>query len=231
MEQRSTVPGWARDSGGPSQKQRDYIMGLIDKKEMTAEQRQWVLDNIDTMSPGREGQASRVIGRLLKLPDKPRTHHAHTGQPEGDTFVPAGRYAVENEDDELRFYLVWRPKDNENFVCLYVLHGPDQTRIKGKAIWTILRKIVEAGIEEAAIRFGREIGSCSQCGRRLTNRISRELGIGPVCGGRMFGDEFGEKVSTARQAIIDRGENPDEDIDDDPINYLSQEELGYPEQP
>lgn len=33
----------------------------------------------------------------------------------------------------------------------------------------------------AAIRYGKETGSCSCCGRDLTNAQSIELGIGPIC--------------------------------------------------
>lgn len=33
----------------------------------------------------------------------------------------------------------------------------------------------------AAVRYGRETGSCSCCGRDLTNKQSIELGIGPIC--------------------------------------------------
>jgi hypothetical protein len=33
----------------------------------------------------------------------------------------------------------------------------------------------------AAIRYGRETGSCSCCGRDLTNKESIRLGIGPIC--------------------------------------------------
>lgn len=33
----------------------------------------------------------------------------------------------------------------------------------------------------AAIRYGKETGSCSCCGRDLTNKQSIELGIGPIC--------------------------------------------------
>jgi len=31
----------------------------------------------------------------------------------------------------------------------------------------------------AAIAYGRETGSC--CGRELTNKVSIDLGIGPIC--------------------------------------------------
>lgn len=33
----------------------------------------------------------------------------------------------------------------------------------------------------AAIRYGRETGSCSCCGKELTNKESIHLGIGPIC--------------------------------------------------
>ena len=65
----------------------------------------------------------------------------------------------------------------------------------------------------AAIRFGMEIGACSNCGRRLTNTISRELGIGPVCGGRLFGDTFKAEVKSKRAEIIARGDDPDAEVE------------------
>ena len=129
--------------------------------------------------------------------------------------IPAGRYAVENNEGELRFYQVWRPRgeDHDKVVKLYVLHGPDSSPVQRNAYDSILGKI-GMDVRAAAIRFGMEIGSCSNCGRRLTNRISRELGIGPICGGRMFGDEFKPMVSSKRAEIVDRGEDPDEELDD-----------------
>ena len=34
---------------------------------------------------------------------------------------------------------------------------------------------------EAAKVYGQETGTCSCCGRELTNKLSIELGIGPIC--------------------------------------------------
>jgi hypothetical protein len=34
---------------------------------------------------------------------------------------------------------------------------------------------------QAIIAYGRETGECSCCGRELTNHVSIELGIGPIC--------------------------------------------------
>ena len=41
--------------------------------------------------------------------------------------------------------------------------------------------------EAAAIAYGRETGSCSCCGRELTNQQSLDLGIGPICLDRLGG--------------------------------------------
>lgn len=36
-----------------------------------------------------------------------------------------------------------------------------------------------------AIEYGRKTGTCCVCGRGLTNAVSVEEGIGPICGGRL----------------------------------------------
>lgn len=41
--------------------------------------------------------------------------------------------------------------------------------------------------EQAAIAYGQRFGNCSICDRLLTNALSIELGIGPICRGKFFG--------------------------------------------
>lgn len=41
--------------------------------------------------------------------------------------------------------------------------------------------------EETSVAYGRAFGSCSVCSRTLTNALSIELGIGPICRGNFFG--------------------------------------------
>jgi hypothetical protein len=43
---------------------------------------------------------------------------------------------------------------------------------------------IAADPKEAAIRWGRKTGSCSCCGRELTNHASVEAGVGPICAGK-----------------------------------------------
>lgn len=40
---------------------------------------------------------------------------------------------------------------------------------------------------DAAVAFGKKFGICSCCGRELSNELSVELGIGPICRGKFFG--------------------------------------------
>lgn len=40
---------------------------------------------------------------------------------------------------------------------------------------------VLADQEAAAVLFGKEVGACSCCGRELTNQVSIDRGIGPIC--------------------------------------------------
>lgn len=41
--------------------------------------------------------------------------------------------------------------------------------------------------QEQAAEFGKLYGICCICGRTLTNEVSIEAGIGPVCAGKVFG--------------------------------------------
>jgi len=144
-------------------------------------------------------------------------HRAAIARPDVRWSLPGARYALENGDGVLRFYQVWRSRNGEA-ERLYVLHGPDGSDgSDGSALPrpvanAIVKKIEQAGTRECAIRYGNEIGACSKCGRRLTNTLSRELGIGPVCGGRMLGSEFPDEIAEARERIIARGEDPNAEV-------------------
>lgn len=51
-----------------------------------------------------------------------------------------------------------------------------------------------------AIEFGKLYGTCAICGRTLTNELSIAIGIGPICGGREFGDDFQFLIDQAKLA-------------------------------
>jgi len=183
-------------------------------------------------SPGlTKTRASSFIERLQKAPRRapkrtPRdqcrsivsevARDAGHGVPDPDK-LPAGHYAIKNEEGQLRFYHVWRRKDNPKFVRLYLIHGQTDSEIPwGAPMRSILNAIAEDSLE-AARRYGLHIGSCSNpsCGRRLTNRVSRLLGIGPVCGGHHCDpDVWKHMKARARKALLDAGLDPDADVED-----------------
>jgi len=241
MDNRTPVPEWAKPMtegfnppgapggmSGPkiSPRQREYLKDLLETRDINLEkyENQSKLDTIwkclrISEDPEEYGmsmaKASELITWLIARPVKNRQQSINRllkggAYPE----VPAGRYAVDSNEGELRFYQVWRPKDNPNVWRLYVMFGPSQGPVHRGAQDAIMNKIA-ANPREAAIRFGMEIGACSNCGRRLTNHISRALGIGPVCGGRMFGDEFKPMVGAARAELLAQGIDPEEEINDD----------------
>jgi hypothetical protein len=49
------------------------------------------------------------------------------------------------------------------------------------------KRIIEASVnpKESAIKYGRMLGACSVCGKTLKDPESIELGIGPICAGKM----------------------------------------------
>lgn len=83
-----------------------------------------------------------------------------------DTGRNAGALYVKTEGGEYRGKLVggteWMPvlRDNDTI--------------------NILKAIAKDPLE-SAVRYGRKTGRCSCCGRELTNKLSIELGIGPIC--------------------------------------------------
>jgi hypothetical protein len=223
--EREAVPDWARaereaDAPDPnlwSPKQQQFVLDLIDQKDLSiinAEGQQFLAEIKRGERVMTKSKASELIDKLLKLP-KAALHHGLPSENAKERFavgVPAGRYAVEADNGQLRFYHVWVSRDGTR-LNVYVAHGPDESDLKyQKTVMAVLNKIKTAGIRESAIKYGMEIGSCSNCGRRLTNHISRALGIGPICGGRMFGEDFKVEVKAKRAELKAAGINPDEEI-------------------
>lgn len=166
-----------------------YISSLLREREtdrLTEQQRTF----IESFEPSRlnRGQASRVIEGLKKLPSKPRQLTiTRTGEPMWPT-VPEGRYAVQDPyDGVLKFYKVNRPTEGRwaGRVFIDVRASDEHHPIRDATKRAEIMRVIELDPKEAMLRYGRELGSCGHCGRTLTNELSREIGIGPICRGRM----------------------------------------------
>lgn len=156
-----------------------------DTDSLTPQQVIW-LENYELRRLNRE-QASRVITALQKLKKRPQegttaTHGA--GWPD----VRAGRYAIEDPDDGvLKFYHVDRPTEGrwQGRIFLSVRASDEKHPIRDHAKKSRIMDKIAIAPKAAMLRFGQEIGACGHCGRTLTNAESREIGIGPICRGKM----------------------------------------------
>jgi hypothetical protein len=100
--------------------------------------------------------------------------------------VTAGYYATESRTghNDLDFWRVDRPTEGKwagkTFVKR-VIGGRADCDVRGKEARTALEQILADGEATAAVLYGKEIGKCYCCNHRLTDKLSRALGIGPVC--------------------------------------------------
>lgn len=91
---------------------------------------------------------------------------------------PVGRYAVENEAGDLRFYVA----STEGF---FVQASDELHPVPTSARNAVIAKIAEDP-EGASRQYGRSIGRCGRCNRTLTDETSRLAGLGPVCASKGF---------------------------------------------
>jgi hypothetical protein len=62
-----------------------------------------------------------------------------------------------------------------------VIGGKPDTPVRGATRDAALSAIVEMGVEESRARYGQKVGRCGICNRHLTDKLSRDRGIGPDC--------------------------------------------------
>lgn len=124
--------------------------------------------------PMTKSGASKLIEGLQTLPRKAVV--------EVKADVPAGHYAIDWDHMGLRFFRVDRPTEGKwaGYVFVKGIVGPEEHRVSREVSNRVLAEIAKDA-KAAAVRYGKEIGRCSICNRRLTNEESREAGIGPQC--------------------------------------------------
>jgi hypothetical protein len=100
-----------------------------------------------------------------------------------EASVPDGRYAITGPDGETKFYRVRKVTKGQYAGRTFVdRQASDETfPVRYATERTTILRAISKDVKAAAIRYGKELGQCSQCGRTLTNPESIALGIGPVC--------------------------------------------------
>lgn len=202
-------------------RQKDFLLSLLSEREMPEKDGMTGAERADAcrkmLEAGRlsKKQASSSIEYLLR--SCPKKDVNVSGRTADLPDVPAGRYAVPGDDGELKFYHVDRPGSGQwaGWTFLKIRAGDELHPIKGMpTVRVILEKIITAGPDKAAIQYGQSIRQCCACGRGLTRRISRAMGIGPICNERL--GWFPEVDANALRAQMVRdGLDPDEDLSND----------------
>jgi hypothetical protein len=178
------IKGW-RILTGPglvSEAQAKWIVDIAETKDGVTD------EMIKSLSVRLEQGFAKAAASafITKYKDLPKRVTAGPGEdptvPVRDAQdVPAGRYALMHADG-IKFYRVTEGKGRwagRTFVEAQA--SDDHFPIRNaEARQAILAAIAEAP-EEAATRYGVELGSCYRCGRTLTDETSRALGIGPDC--------------------------------------------------
>jgi hypothetical protein len=148
-----------------------------------------------------KSEASALISHLINDVKKPVAPKQVKEGGAAKFDVPAGYYATPSitGNNDLDFWKVDRPTEGKwagyTFVRRVIGGHSDQNlpRDSKKRVKTdnrrlarvtqvaALEAIVKFGIEKSHELFGTELKFCRECGIHLTDELSRELGIGPVC--------------------------------------------------
>lgn len=142
---------------------------------------------LDGLVAAREAQAH---GKPFRLPENvAQSAKPVVSKPDARELpkVPKGYYATPSAtgNNDLDFWfvdVVEREGQWKGFRSVSrVIGGRSNVRVKGTTRRDALVAIEKAGYEAAGMRFAQELGRCYRCGKHLTDDLSRQLGIGPVC--------------------------------------------------
>lgn len=176
------VPTTPKVANPPSDKQINYFLALVDKKQLDEAKRKQLRDAMPTFD---KRQMMNLISWLTGLPWQPRPV---TPQAPRTNFanikIAAGCYAIVHpKENVLRFYEVSRPDEGRwaGYVFLSQLSGENHVPMRDRVERDLVYAEIGKDPIKALMRYGKEIGRCGHCNKQLTDAQSREIGIGPVC--------------------------------------------------
>lgn len=159
-----------------------YAQALLRQRVPTEQYADMSEDRINAMS---KDEASRFISQMKDQPFR------QIKSPVGDLIaekfsdIPEGYYAIRAADGTIDFYKLVEGKYNW---ALFQVYGSPGALAQNKVNREELARTVLSKIQEdpqaAMLLFGTELEICGACGSPLTNPVSREAGIGPICRGK-----------------------------------------------
>jgi hypothetical protein len=163
--------------GNGSPKQLAWIGRMIETKAWEQAEPASYAKRVAEIAAGSPVKSARELIDFLKpLPFKGR------GPANSDPVTEAGMYKSGGQ-----IYKVQAARESGNLYAKRLIPGdPGEKATFEYAKGAISRlKASERLSMEDAKEFGALYGSCCVCGRLLTNEVSIEAGIGPICGGRL----------------------------------------------
>jgi hypothetical protein len=190
----------ARPANAPTKKQTDYLRSLLAEREglEPAEVIRHRLNAHRTAGGLTRAVVSTAIDDLLRIKvartaDTARKIEAHGRVTIDKDALPTPargvlRFAVMSETADLTFLAMKYRSGGEIIVCQEIGGRGDDTylgrQLPGQAYQGRLANLVAKVIAdpvEALLTYGRNQHYCGHCGTKLTNKASRDAGIGPVC--------------------------------------------------
>jgi hypothetical protein len=170
-----------------TERQIDYVRSLIARRDtsIVVEMVMNLEDRIlnEKLTHRDVNQAIPML-KLLPLKTDVRQRDQTTGTKivTAGTKIPDGYYAIGPVGDT-RFYRVSKPTTGKwsGYIFLNIQAGDDLYPVKNHTERLRVLEVIAEDVRAAAIRYGKELGRCSQCNRTLTNPDSIIAGIGPWC--------------------------------------------------
>lgn len=136
-------------------------------------------------TPGRDGNASRWIDRLIAKLDQVRATQPRASSPTEE--IPAGRYAI-TDDGEIKCYEISYGREGgrwAGFLFLNRISSDDRYRVNRGAKARILAEISK-DVTASEILAGITLRQCRKCGRTLSDTKNPyfEVALGPECGAK-----------------------------------------------
>jgi hypothetical protein len=155
----------------------DFAMQLVEKKKLSEKQVAWVhylatQDVIDAQTPVEFGPYKQLVNKMYD----------------------AGAYRATKFQVRLPGITLSTVTKGANIGCVYVYENNQYVGkitatgdLKGNASEDILNLLEDANdnLLQLAKIYGHETGTCSICARTLSDPLSIQMGIGPICAKRL----------------------------------------------
>lgn len=140
-------------------------------------------------TPGRDGNASRWIDRLIAKLDEVRAAQFRASSSTANiVMIAPGRYAI-TEDGEVKCYEISYGRDGTKwagFIFLDRISSDNRFPIKSRPVKARILAEISKDVTASEILAGITLRQCRKCGRALSDTKNPyfEVALGPECGAK-----------------------------------------------